>query len=155
MKKLTLVFLAACLPLGVWAATADHIAVADPYVRLVPSGATTTAAFMVLKNNDTRDVKLIKAESSVSQTAELHTHLNENGVMKMRQIPEILIKAKGETVLQPGGLHIMLINLKAPLKEGEKVNITLDFDDGSHMQVEAPVRTPMPMMTDQEHMKAH
>jgi copper(I)-binding protein len=138
--------LAACLPLTAWAAgAADNIAVVDPYVRMVPPGAMATAAFMVLKNAGAKDVKLVKAENNASKVTELHTHLNEGGVMKMRRVPAIEIKAGGEATLQPGGLHIMLIDLKGPMKDGDKVAITLGFDDGSSKQIEAPVRKPMPM----------
>ena len=59
--------------------------------------------------------------------------------MKMRQVPAIEIKAGGETQLQPGGLHIMLIELKAPMREGDNIAITLGFDDGSSKQVDAKV----------------
>ncbi len=138
--------LAACMPLGAWAAgAADDVGVVDPYVRMAPPGAMATAAFMVLKNGGAKDVKLVKAQTSASKTAELHTHLNEGGVMKMRPVAAIEIKAKGEAVLQPSGLHLMMIDLKGPMKEGDKVAITLGFDDGSSKQIEAPVRKPTPM----------
>jgi copper(I)-binding protein len=156
MNKLTFAAaLAACLPFGAWAAgAADNVAVVDPYVRMVPPGAMATAAFMVLKNSGDKDVKLVKAESSASRVTELHTHLNEGGVMKMRQVPAVDIKARGEATLQPGGLHVMMIDLKAQLKEGDKVAITLGFDDGSSKKIEAPIRKPMPMPAmDHEHMK--
>ena len=124
---------------AVAAGTADNITVVDPYVRMAPPGAMATAAFMVLKNSGGKDAKLVKAESGVAKVTELHTHLNEGGVMKMRQVPAIDIKAKGEAALQPGGLHVMMIDLKAPLKEGDTVPITLTFDDGSSTRVDARV----------------
>jgi copper(I)-binding protein len=117
--------------------------VQDPYVRLAPPNAPATGAFMVIKNNGDKDVKVVKADNPVSKVTELHTHLNEGGVMKMRPVPAIDIKAKGEAVLKPGGLHVMLIDLKAPMKEGDVVPITLTFDDGSSKQVDAKVVRPM------------
>lgn len=155
MKTPLAAVLAACIPLGAWAAgAADNVTVVDPYVRMVPPGAMATAAFMVLKNSGDKDVKLVKAENSASKITELHTHLNEDGVMKMRQVAAIDIKAKGEAALQPGGLHVMMIDLKGPMKEGDKVAITLGFDDGSSKKIEAPIRKPMPMPAmDHEHMK--
>lgn len=144
--SLAVALTAASLSLGAWAAgAADSIGVVDPYVRMAPPGAMATGAFMVLKNAGDKDVKLVKAGSSASKVTELHTHINEGGVMKMRPVPAIDIKAKGEAVLQPGGLHVMLIDLKEPMKEGDKVAITLQFDDGSSKQVDAPVKKPMPM----------
>lgn len=131
------------------AGAADAITVADAYVRMAPPGATTTGAFMVIKNAGDKAVKVVKADNPASKITELHTHLNEGGMMKMRPVKDIEIKAKSETVLKPGGLHVMLIDLKAPLKEGESVAITLGFDDGSSKQVNAAVKKPMgsaPMM---------
>jgi hypothetical protein len=146
MRIVALAFAAASIATNAWAAgAADAVTVVDPYVRLAPPGAMATGAFMVLKNGGDKDVKVVKAENSASKVTELHTHLNEGGVMKMRQVPSIDIKAKGEAALQPGGLHVMMIDLKGPMKEGDKVAITLGFDDGSSKTVEAPVRMPMPM----------
>lgn len=149
MKPLSLPFavLATILSTGALATgAADSVSAVDPYVRLAPPGAPATGAFMVLKNAGDKDVKVVKAESPVAKVTELHTHINEGGVMKMRQVPAIDIKAKGEAELKPGGLHVMLIDMKAPLKEGDQVAITLGFDDGSSKKIEAPVRKPMPSM---------
>jgi len=148
MKQLSLLAVSLLFSAGVLAAAADTVSVENPYVRLVPPSAQTTGAFMVIRNNGDKDVKVLKADNPVSKVTELHTHLNEGGVMKMRQVPAIDIKAKGEAVLQPGGLHVMLIDLKAPLKEGDVVPITLNFDDGSSKKVEAKVQkiVPQPAM---------
>ena len=131
------------------AGAADSVTVVDPYVRQAPPGATTTGAFMVLKNSGTKDIKLVKADNPASKTTELHTHLNEGGVMKMRPVKDIEVKAKGETALKPGGLHVMLIDMKGPMKEGDMIPITLSFDDGSSKKVDAKVVKPtaaaMPM----------
>lgn len=126
-----------------FAGAADTVSVHEPYVRLAPPTAPASAAFMVLRNTGSRDVRLVRAENPASRVTELHTHLNEGGVMKMRPVPAVEIKAGGETVLKPGGLHVMLIDLKAPLKEGEIVPITLGFDDGSSKRIEARVVNPM------------
>ena len=131
------------------AGAADSVTVVDPYVRQAPPGATTTGAFMVIKNGGAKDVKLVKADNPASKTTELHTHLNEGGVMKMRPVKDIEVKAKGETALKPGGLHVMMIDMKGPMKEGDMIPITLTFDDGSSKKVDAKVVKPtaatMPM----------
>lgn len=133
------------------AGDAERVTVADPYVRLMPPGARTTAAFMVLKNGGDQDARLVKAASAAAKTVELHTHLNEGGVMKMRQVPGIDIKAKGETALKPGGFHIMLIDPTAPLKDGEAVALTLGFADGSSKKVDAIVRKPVSAQAAMDH----
>ena len=153
MKKLSLLATGLMFSASLFAASADQITVQEPYVRLAPPNAPATGAFMVIKNNGDKDVKVLKADNPVSRVTELHTHLNEGGVMKMRPVPAIEIKAKGEATLKPGGLHVMLIDLKAPMKEGDVVPITLSFDDGSSKQVDAKVVRPMPtaMPMEQKH----
>jgi len=150
MKHLSLLASSLMFSAGVLAGAADNVSIQDPYVRLAPPNAPATGAFMVIKNNGDKDVKVLKADNPVSKFTELHTHLNEGGVMKMRPVPSIEVKAKGEAVLKPGGLHVMMIDLKAPMKEGDVVPITLSFDDGSTKQVDAkvvrPMAAPMPAM---------
>jgi hypothetical protein len=149
MKKISLLAAGLLISAGAFAGAADNVTVQDPYVRLAPPNAPATGAFMVIKNNGDKDVKVLKADNPASKVTELHTHLNEGGVMKMRPVPAIEVKAKGEAVLKPGGLHVMLIDLKAPMKEGDVVPITLTFDDGSSKKVDAkvvkPTAAPAPM----------
>lgn len=140
-SRLSLVLLLAASGTVFAAGAADGVNVVDPYVRLMPPGAKATAAFMVMKNTGDKDAKLVKAESAAAKTAQLHTHTNDDGVMKMRQVPFIEIKAKAETALKPGSYHIMLID-PAAIKEGDKVAITLGFDDGSSKKIEAVVKKP-------------
>ena len=139
MKKLSLLLASLLVSAGALAAAADMVTVDEPYVRLAPPNAPATGAFMVIKNAGDKDVKVVKVDNPASKATELHTHLNENGVMKMRPVAAIEVKSKGETALKPGGLHVMLINLHAPMKEGDVVPITLTFDDGSSKKVDAKV----------------
>ena len=153
MKKLSLLAAGLLLSTGVLAGAADTVSVQDPYIRLAPPNAPATAAFMVIKNSGDKDVKVVKADNPVSRVSELHTHINDGGVMKMRPVPGIEVKAKGEAVLKPGGLHVMMIDLKAPMKEGDSVPITLTFEDGSSKQVDAKVvkASAAPMQMDHKH----
>lgn len=151
MKQLSLLAAGLMLSLGAVAGAADSVTVQDPYIRLAPPNAPATGAFMVIRNGGDKDVKVVKASNPASKVTELHTHLNEGGVMKMRPVPAIDVKAKGEAVLKPGGLHVMLIDLKAPMKEGDIVPITLNFDDGSSKQVDAKVVRPTAAAMPMEH----
>lgn len=150
-SKLSLLVLALVLHNGALAAAADQVTVQDPYVRLAPPNAPATGAFMVIKNHGDKDVRVLKADNPASKATELHNHINDGGVMKMRPVPGIDIKAKGEAVLKPGGLHVMLIDLKAPMKEGDVVPITLNFDDGSSKKVDAQVLRPTAAPAPMEH----
>ena len=113
-----------------------------PYVRLAPPHAQATGAFLRLHNDANTARQLVKADSPVARTVELHDHINDNGVMKMRPVPHIVVPARGQVDLKPGSYHVMLIDMKAPLREGENVPLTLTFDDGSTLHVTAPVRKP-------------
>lgn len=119
---------------------AATVTAGDPYVRLVPAGMEQTGAYVLLKNSDKSDHALVKAASPAARVVELHTVIDEGGMKKMRQVPKMDIQAGGETQLKPGGLHIMLIGLKEPLKEGAEVPITLIFEDASEIALKAPVR---------------
>ena len=143
MKNISLLLAGLMVSAGALAASADTVTVQEPYVRLAPPNAPATGAFMVIKNSGDKDVKVVKADNPASKVTELHTHLNDGGVMRMRPVAAIEVKAKGEAVLQPGGLHVMMINLLAPLKEGDSVPITLTFDDGSSKKVDAKVVRPV------------
>ncbi len=142
MKQVSLFAAGLLFSAGVFAGSADQVVVQDPYVRLAPPNAPATGAFMVIKNNGDKDIKVVKAENTASKVTELHNHLNEGGVMKMRPVQSVDIKAKGEAVLKPGGLHVMLIDLKAAMKEGDIVPITFTFEDGSTKKVDAKVVRP-------------
>jgi len=107
------------------------IQVDNPYARAVPPTAANSAAFMVLHNRSGNERNLVAASSDVSNVTELHNHINDNGVMRMRKVPAITIPANGSVELKPGSFHVMLIDLKQPLKEGDPINLELHFDDGS------------------------
>lgn len=122
------------------AAYSAGVSIGDPYARAVPPGQPNSAVFMSLENQSDQGQALVGAESTVSEVVELHTHVEEDGMMRMRRIEKIEVPA-GETVtLQPGGLHVMLIGLKQPLDAGDVVDLTLVFEDGSRSSVQAPVR---------------
>lgn len=140
-KTCTLLAVAALLMAPAFAqTTAQSLTVTGAYVRAPAPSAPSTGAFMAIRNNGTSDRHVVKAHSAAARVVELHTHLNEGGVLKMRPVADIAVKAGGETILKPGGLHVMLIGLVRPLAEGDVVPITLDFDNGSSVNIEAPVK---------------
>ncbi len=124
----------------------ESIMVHDPYARAMPPGQPNSGAFMTFKNSDSSAHAVVSASSPVSKVVELHTHIHENGMMMMRRIDKIDVPANGETVLKPGGLHVMFIGLKHDLKVGQTVPVTLTFEDGSKKEIEAPVRKIMMKM---------
>ena len=140
-NPITALFLGFALIAPVFAGTAaDDIQVMDPWAREVPPNMTTSAGFLTMKNNGTVEHRLVGAESPATGMVELHTHINDNGVMRMRPVKDMPVPPGGTTELKPGGLHLMLMMLKKPLKAGEKMPITLIFEDGSKKEIQAEVR---------------
>ncbi len=133
-------------------AVAGDIKVENPFARASAGMATVGAAFMTLKNDSTTPDELVSASSPVAAKAELHTHIKDGDIMRMREVPSIEVPAGGTTALQPGGLHVVLIDLKAPLKRGETFPLTLTFAKAGTMTVEVPVKSPGEMAPMTGHM---
>jgi hypothetical protein len=132
---------AACLSgTHLFAADGAAIQVTDPYVRAVPPGQPNSAAFMTLSNTGDEPRALVAAESDAAATVELHTHGMVDGMMRMRRVDRIELPAGEQVALQPGGLHVMLIGLTQQLEPGMDVALTLVLNDGSRLQLTAPVR---------------
>lgn len=140
MHLIRTLFAAALLSSVGLTVNAAGLEVGDPYVRAVPPGQPNSAAFMTLHNTGSEDRTLIGAESPAAETVELHTHVEEAGMMRMRRIERIAVNAGETTTLAPGGLHIMLIGLKSELTPGQTVELTLIQDDGERLAIQAPVR---------------
>ncbi len=120
-----LVLIAGLMSAPAWA---QGLRVDNAWARATAPGQPVAGAFMDLTAAE--DMTLTRAESPAAQTVELHTMRMEDGVMVMRPVKEIALP-RGRTVsLKPGGLHIMLIGLKAPLVAGEKAPIRLVLKDG-------------------------
>jgi copper(I)-binding protein len=142
MKTLSTLIGALVISSTAWAADVE---VNAPYARAVPPGQPNSAAFMELSNHGNDDIALIGARSSAADVVELHTHIHDQGVMRMRRIEQIELPAQETVTLQPGGLHIMLIGLQQTLSEGENVDMTLEFSDGSEQAISLPVKPVVPM----------
>jgi periplasmic copper chaperone A len=131
---------AALLPAISGAAT-PAIEVSNAWARATVPGQQVAGVYLEIRSP--RAAKIVAVKSPVSATAEIHSMSNDGGVMKMRQLETLPLPA-GETVaLQPGGNHIMLLDIKRQLKPGEKVPLTLVVETGGkkrEVKVEAEVR---------------
>ena len=110
-----------------------------PWARATPGAAKNGAAFMIIHNHGASPDRLLTAASEAAARVELHTHLNNNGVMQMREVDAIDVPAGGMAELKPGGFHVMLMGLKKPLKEGESFPLTLTFEKAGSTTVEVKV----------------
>lgn len=121
--------------------TVGSITVMHPWARATPGPAKAGAGYLGLKNSGTTADRLIKAESSLSKRTEIHTHIMEDGVMKMTHLEEgIEVPAGKEVMFEPGGFHVMFMGLKAPFKEGGMLPVTLYFEKAGKIEVELAVK---------------
>lgn len=123
------------------------IRVETAWARASAGEAKNGAAYMTLHNVGTGPDKLLSATSSVAGKVELHNHIMVGNVAQMRPVDAIEVSPGSPTVLQPGGLHVMLLDLKAPLKAGQSFRVTLNFERAGMVEATVAVqaiRTPAP-----------
>lgn len=117
------------------------IEIAHPNARPTAAGQSVGAGYLKLVNKGVAD-RLISATTPAASAVELHSMSMDGNVMKMRQIDAIDLPA-GQTVeLKPGGLHLMLMGLKAPLKDGDRLPMTLKFEKAGTVEVSVLVEKP-------------
>lgn len=137
-------FLAALLLAGLAVSAAaeaqpNGVEITGAWSRATPGGVRTGVAYFQITSRGSAGDKLVAARSDAADRVELHDHIHEGGVMKMRRVEAIEVPA-GETVkLEPGGLHMMLLDLKHPLKAGENLDLTLVFEKAGEVHVAAKV----------------
>jgi copper(I)-binding protein len=121
---------------------AGDLVIDHAWTRATPGGADVGIGYLTIENKGTAPDKLISASTPVAAKAELHEMSMDNGVMKMRPVKDGLPIPPGQSVtLAPGGLHLMLMGLKNPLKEGGKVPLTLQFEKGGKVDVTLDVQS--------------
>jgi hypothetical protein len=116
------------------------IQISAPWARATPKGATAGAAYMTITNTGKTPDKVSCVTSDASAECQIHTMTMDNGVMQMRPVEGGLEIKPGETVtLKPGSFHMMLVNLKHPLEQGNTIKATLKFDTAGTIDVDYPI----------------
>jgi copper(I)-binding protein len=156
-------------PAAAPAATLGALTINDPWVRPVNPNAppptampnatpmamgegaapapVNTGGYLTIVNSGAEADALIAASAAgeLSEAVELHTVIEEGGMMKMRPVEKIEVPANGEAVLKPGSFHVMFVGMKQELKPGDTVKLTLTFEKAGSVEVEAVVRPANPM----------
>lgn len=139
MKKI-IVSSALLLVLQASFAFAD-IVVEDGYVRGLPPGVANTAAYMSLRNTGTTDMVLTGATTPIAEQVTLHSTMDHGGMLHMEPLQTMTVPAGGELLLQSGGMHLMLEELRGSPMPGTDVELTLEFADGSLHVLTLPVKS--------------
>lgn len=129
--------IATIIALGaVHAQSLGTIVVEKPFSRATPGGARVGVGYLTIINKGTTADRLVSATSPSAEKVEIHEMKMDDGVMKMRELAGgVPIEPGKRSMLAPGGNHLMLMGLKAPLKEGEKVPVTLTFEKAGKVDV--------------------
>jgi len=113
--------------------------VSNPFARATPPGAKVAGAFMTIKNVGTDADRLVSASSPIAGLVEIHEMAMDGGMMKMRALKGIDLKPGATVELQPGGYHVMLEDLKQPLKQGEQIPVQLTFEKAGVLEIKVHI----------------
>ena len=115
---------------------AGDLVITQAWSRATPSGAKIGGGYLTIENKGSTADRLIGGSADVAGKLEIHEMSMKNGVMTMRPLDKGLAIEPGTTVkLAPGGYHLMLMDLKGPLKQGTKVPVTLEFEKAGKVKV--------------------
>lgn len=146
LTKHTFVYVVALVALFAAPANAQEVKAGDlvitqPWSRATPSGAKVAGGYLTIENKGTSPDRLISASGDIAGKVEIHEMAMNNGVMTMRPLDKGLVIEPGKTVkLAPGGYHVMLMDLKGPLRQGDKVPLALQFEKAGKVTLSLDVQ---------------
>jgi copper(I)-binding protein len=112
-----------------------QIEIENAWARATPPGAETAAGYVTIRNKSSSPDRLIRVASPLATRVEMHVHLHDGDVMRMRQVKGYDIPANGSLELKSGGAHLMFVDIQRPFKEGEKIPVTLRFERAGEKRV--------------------
>lgn len=123
---------------ALFAASAAHaqVTIEKPWVRATAPGAQVGGGYLTIRNPGAAADRLVGASSPMAARVELHVHVKEGEVMKMREVRAFDVPANGAFELKPGGAHLMFVEIKRPFKEGETVPVKLKFEKAGEVSAE-------------------
>jgi periplasmic copper chaperone A len=120
---------------------AGDLVITQAWSRATPGGAKIGSGYLTIENRGSAADRLIGGTGDLTDHIEVHEMTTSNGVMTMRALDKGLAIGPGQTVrLEPGGYHLMMFDLKSPLKQGDKVPVTLEFEKAGKVTVSLDVQ---------------
>ena len=141
MRLATILALSGVLPLK---AADQIISISNPWARPTIAASTTSAGYVTIRNSGAKADRLLAAKTEFAQSVEIHTHIMDGDIARMRRVEAVDVPAGQTVAFNPGGLHLMVLGLKQPLKEGESLPLTLVFETAGEIKVTAAVRKSAP-----------
>jgi copper(I)-binding protein len=151
MRRLIVTSVLGAAALAAQAQDAGSLLIAHPWARATAQGQTVGGAYLEIDNRGKTPDRLLGVQSGVADAAQMHRMQMEGNVMRMREVPAIEIPAGGKVALTPGGLHIMLVGLKAPLATGRSFPLVLRFEKAGEVKVEVKVESAVPAGHEMKH----
>ena len=115
------------------------ISITAAWARATPPGGKVGAAYISIENRSDTEERLVAAASPAAGSVSAHETLDEDGIAKMRPLPSLSVAPGATLEMKPGGIHLMLAGLAAPLREGERIAVTLQFKDAGSLTVPVEV----------------
>jgi periplasmic copper chaperone A len=122
------------------AAASAQVAIENAWSRATPPGSKVGVGYLTIRNKAAAADRLLGASSPAAARVETHVTEKQGEVMRMREVKGYDVPAKGGFELKPGGPHLMLVDLKQPLKEGDRVQLVLRFQNAGEVKVDLEVR---------------
>ena len=119
---------------------AGDIHIQSPWARALPPTSPNGAVYLTLTNHGAHPDKLLSASADVAERVEVHSHILEDGMMKMRRVESVILPPHEDVLFAAGAQHIMLMGLKQPLAAGDRFGLLLEFDQAEQTLVEFVVQ---------------
>ncbi|MFT6102321.1 MAG: copper(I)-binding protein [Candidatus Endobugula sp.] len=124
-------------------ASVSLIHITNVRVNPIFAGMPVTAAYFTIHNKGDKSIRLVTIKGAISKRIEIHEHTMSKGLMKMQEVEGGVELPAGETIaFQPGGYHIMIMDLNQDIKEADVIDLTLKFDDHSIQTIKATAKKP-------------
>lgn len=113
-----------------------QLEIAKPWARATAPGAKVAGGYMVIRNKGAAADRLVAVSSPAAARVELHVHIREGDVMKMREVKSYDVPPKGSFELKPGGAHLMFVEIRRAFSEGERIPVKLKFEKSGELSAE-------------------